>query len=64
MQREPPTTDETIMTTHSLRRSHRYRFHDSVRKDRKFLIVALASALVLAAILSRLVLDFPHAFPK
>ena len=52
------------VASQSLHRSSRYRFHDSVRKDRKFLIVALASALVLAAILSRLVLDFPHAFPK
>lgn len=57
-------TDETIMTTHSLRRSHRYRFHDSVRKDRKFLVVALASALVLAAILSSLVLNFPYTILK
>lgn len=52
------------MASQSLHRSGRYRFHDSVRKDRKFLIVALASALILAAILSGLVLDFPHAFPK
>lgn len=52
------------MASQSLHRSSRYRFHDSVRKDRKFLIVALASALILAAILSGLVLDFPHAFPK
>ena len=52
------------MATHSLRRSNRYRFHNSARKDRKFLIVALASALLLAALLSGLVIDFPHAFPK
>ena len=52
------------MATHSLRKSNRYRFHDSARKDRKFLILALASALLLAALLSGLVIDFPLAFLK
>ena len=52
------------MTTHSLRKSSRYRFHNSVRNDRKYLIVALAAALILTAVLSRLGFDFIHALPK
>lgn len=52
------------MTTHHLRKSSMYRFHDSVRSERKFLIVALASALILAAVLSGLVFEFLHAIPK
>ena len=39
------------MMTQRLRKSSMYRFHDSVRHDRKYLIVALAAALILAAIL-------------
>ena len=49
------------MTTHHLRKSSRYRFHDSGRTDRKFLMVALTSALILAAVLSSLVFEFLHA---
>ncbi|MCC6967979.1 MAG: hypothetical protein IT391_17045 [Nitrospira sp.] len=52
------------MTTHRLRKSSRYRFHDSARKDRKYLIVALAAALILAAILSSLGLIVLPTFPK
>ena len=59
-----PLTLETVMTTHSLRKSSRYRFHNSVRNDRKYLIVALASALILTAVLSRLGFDFIHVLPK
>lgn len=42
------------MATHRLRKSSMYRFHDSARTDRKYLIVALAAALILAAVLSGL----------
>ena len=52
------------MTTHRLRKSSTYRFHDSVRNDRKFLLVALAAALILAAVLSALGVDFLHTNPK
>jgi hypothetical protein len=55
---------EQIMTTHRLRKSSTYRFHDSVRNDRKFLLVALAAALILAAVLSALGVDFLHTNPK
>jgi hypothetical protein len=55
---------EQIMTTHRLRKSSTYRFHDSVRNDRKFLLVALAAALILAAVLSALGVDFFHTSPK
>lgn len=41
-----------------------YRFHDSARKDRKYLIVALVAALMLAAILSSLGLIVLPTFPK
>lgn len=41
-----------------------YRFHDSVRHDRKYLIVALAAALILAAILASLGLTVFPTFPK
>mgnify|MGYP000175592163 FL=1 len=52
------------MTTHRLRKSSTYRFHDSVRNDRKYLIVALAAALILGAVLSGLGLTIFHTFPK
>lgn len=52
------------MATRSLRRSSRYRFHDSVRNGRKFLLVALAAALILAAVLSGIGFDFFHITPK
>ncbi len=55
---------EQIMTTHRLRKSSMYRFHDSVRKDRKFLLVALAAALILAAVLSGIGFDFLHTTPR
>lgn len=48
------------MTSHHLRRSSTYRFHDTGRSDRKFLIVALTSALILMAVLSGLVFEFLH----
>lgn len=40
-----------------MRKSNIYRFHDSARKDRKFMLAALAAALLLAALLSSLGLD-------
>ncbi len=49
------------MTTHQLRKSNLYRFHDSGRSDRKFLMVALAFALILMGVLSGLVFEFLHA---
>lgn len=52
------------MTTHRLHKSSTYRFHDSAHKDRKFLIVALVAALVLAAVLSGLGLTSFQTFPK
>ena len=52
------------MTTHRLRKSSSYRFHDSVRNDRKYLIVALAAALILAAVLSGLGLTVFQTLPK
>ncbi|GAB1721175.1 MAG: hypothetical protein NTNFB01_00710 [Nitrospira sp.] len=52
------------MATHRLHKSSKYRFHDSVRKDRKFLIVALAAALILAALLSGLGLTIFPTFSK
>ncbi|MCS6316872.1 MAG: hypothetical protein H8K05_03645 [Nitrospira sp.] len=51
------------MTT-SLHRSSRYRFHDSARNDRKYLLVALTAALILMALLSALMFDFFPAAPK
>jgi hypothetical protein len=53
-----------IMTAHHLRKSSMYRFHDSVRSERKCLIVALTSALILMAVISGLVFEFLHATPK
>ncbi|MBS0170877.1 MAG: hypothetical protein JSR62_11030 [Nitrospira sp.] len=52
---------ELIMPTRRVRKSSMYRFHDSARKDRKFMLAALAAALILAALLlSHLGLDlFP-----
>lgn len=49
------------MPTRRVRKSSMYRFHDSARKDRKFMLAALAAALILAALLlSHLGLDlFP-----
>ena len=40
-----------------MRKSDIYRFHDSARKDRKFMLAALAAALLLAALLSSLDLN-------
>ena len=45
---------QTAMTTHHPRRSSTYRFHDSGRSDRKFLLVALTSGLILMGVLSGL----------
>lgn len=55
---------EHSMMTQRLRKSSMYRFHDSVRHDRKYLIVALAAALILAAILASLGLTVFPTFPK
>ena len=41
-----------------------YRFHDSVRADRKYLLVALAAALILAAVLAGLGSTVFQTFPK
>ena len=49
------------MTSQQVRKPSTYRFHDAGRTDRKFLMVALASALILAAVLSGLVFEFLHA---
>ena len=49
------------MTPPHLRRSSTYRFHDSGRTDRKFLMVALTSALILTAVISGLVFEFLYA---
>ena len=49
------------MTSHHLRKSSTYRFHDAGRSDRKFLMVALTSALILVAVISGLVFEFLHA---
>jgi len=47
-----------------MRKSSMYRFHDSARKDRKFMLAALAAALLLAALLSSLGLDIFHPTVK
>ena len=52
------------MSTHPMRKSSMYRFHDSARKDRKFMLAALAAALLLAALLSSLGLDIFHLTVK
>ncbi len=49
------------MPTRRIHKSSMYRFHDSARKDRKFMLAALAAALILAALLlSNLGLDLLH----
>lgn len=64
----PPTIVEPIMTTHRIRKSSTYRFHDSVRNDRKFMLAAvaaaLATALILLALFSGLGLDLLHTTVK
>lgn len=56
------------MTTHRIRKSSTYRFHASVRNDRKFMLAAvaaaLATALILLALLSGLGLDLLHTTVK
>lgn len=47
-----------MMTTHRIRKSSTYRFHDSARNDRKFILAAVAAALILAALLASLGVDF------
>ncbi|MBX3346347.1 MAG: hypothetical protein R3B11_17700 [Nitrospira sp.] len=47
-----------------MRKSSLYRFHDSARKDRKFMLAAVAAALLLAALLSNLGLDVFHLSVK
>jgi hypothetical protein len=64
MLRIPPVSPEQIMATHRLRKSSMYRFHDSERNDRKFLIVALAAALILGTVLSGLGFTILNTFPK
>ncbi|MCC2640528.1 MAG: hypothetical protein K0S45_941 [Nitrospira sp.] len=50
------------MTTHRPHKSSSYRFHDSERADRKFLLIALTSGLILATLLSGLLFDLFPAF--
>ena len=63
-QNTTPIRPEHIMTTHRIRKSSTYRFHDSAHNDRKFLIVALVAALILAAVLSGLGLTSLQTFTK
>lgn len=60
----PPATLERIKATRPMRKSSLYRFHDSARKDRKFMLAAVAAALLLAALLSNLGLDVFHLSVK
>lgn len=52
------TRPDSMMTTHRIRKSSMYRFHDSARNDRKFILAAAAAALIFAVLLASLGVDF------